>query len=344
MLISAIGSTCALWGTRAAEDDYKSSIFPQCLAVRRRCEIKLSRLLNPYPMQPASIDRPAIRVLLAGAERSLVEGPHPERARRDAQSLLLHVLRRDEPAVNLAWLIAHQEKILSPSESAAFQSLLNRRLAGEPIQYITGVVEFFGLGFHVDHDVLIPRPETEHLVEKALVLAANLARPRIVDVGTGSGAIAVALARHLPNAYVFATDISAPALSVARENAESNGVANGVRFFEGDLLAPVAGEKFDIVVSNPPYVPHADRDTLSVEVRDFEPAQALFAGEDGLAIYRRLIPAAFAALASGGLLLLEIGYGQTEAVHGLMVDAGFAEINFTPDLQSIPRVASARRP
>ncbi len=234
--------------------------------------------------------------------------------------------------------------MLSPSASATFHAWLNRRLAGEPIQYITGVAEFYALSFHVNRDVLIPRPETEHLVDQALAMAANFPRPHIVDVGTGSGAIAVALAHHLPNAHVFATDISAPALSVACQNTESNGVASRVRFFEGDLLAPVVGQSFDIVVSNPPYVSLADRESLSVEVRGYEPAQALFAGDHGLAIYRRLIPAAFGVLAPDGFLVLEIGHGQAEAVHALLIAAGFAQVEFTADLQGIPRVASAHRP
>lgn len=295
-------------------------------------------------MQAAPSDSLTVRAILADAERSLAAGPHPERARRDAQSLLVHGLRNDEPATNLAWLIAHQDEMLSPSASATFHAWLNRRLAGEPIQYITGVAEFYALSFHVNRDVLIPRPETEHLVDQALAMAANFPRPHIVDVGTGSGAIAVALAHHLPNAHVFATDISAPALSVACQNTESNGVASRVRFFEGDLLAPVVGQSFDIVVSNPPYVSLADRESLSVEVRGYEPAQALFAGDHGLAIYRRLIPAAFGVLAPDGFLVLEIGHGQAEAVHALLIAAGFAQVEFTADLQGIPRVASAHRP
>ena len=183
---------------------------------------------------------------------------------------------------------------------------------------------FTGCHFKVTRDVLIPRPETEHLVEKVLSLAANFEKPRIVDVGTGSGAIAVALAHKLPDAQITAIDISAAALAVARGNAERNGVAERIRFLEGDLLAPVAGEEFEIVVSNPPYVAESDRESLAVEVRDYEPAVALFAGEDGLDIYRRLIPdARMQALVAGGLLALEIGYGQDTAVAGLLAKLGF---------------------
>ena len=285
-----------------------------------------------------------IRALLAEAERSLAAGPHPERARRDAEALLLLALRHDAPDANRAWLIAHEDEAVSPDGSAALSALVNRRLTGEPMQYIAGRMEFYGLPFLVNPDVLIPRPETEHLVEKVIELAQGFAQPRIVDVGAGSGAIAVALACKLPGAQVTATEISERALVVARGNAERNGVSDRIRFLQGDLLEPVTGERFDIVVSNPPYVPERDRVSLSVEVRNYEPAQALFADEDGLAVYRRLIPVAFGALVQGGSIALEIGYGQSDAVRALLADVGFAGIEFTADLQGIPRVASARRP
>jgi release factor glutamine methyltransferase len=268
---------------------------------------------------------------------ALKDGPHPERARRDAELLLMHTLERSR-----AWLIAHAEEELSGSQAAAYTALVSLRRKGEPIQYITGEAEFYGLPFLVTRDVLIPRPETEHLVEKALELAGRVVSPRIVDVGTGSGAIAVALAHKLPCAQIAAIDISSRALAVAEENAKRNGVA--VRFLLGDLLAPVAGERFEIIVSNPPYVPTVDRDTLSVEVREYEPALALFAGGDGLDVYRRLIPAAFDALTPGGFVALEIGYGQSTAVEALLASAGFEQIVFVPDLQGIPRVACAQRP
>jgi len=268
---------------------------------------------------------------------ALKDGPHPERARRDAELLLMHTLERSR-----AWLIAHAEEELSGSQAAAYTALVSLRRKGEPIQYITGEAEFYGLPFLVTRDVLIPRPETEHLVEKALELAGRVVSPRIVDVGTGSGAIAVALAHKLPCAQIAAIDISSRALAVAEENAKRNGVA--VRFLLGDLLAPVAGEIFEIIVSNPPYVPTVDRDTLSVEVREYEPALALFAGGDGLDVYRRLIPAAFDALTPGGFVALEIGYGQSTAVEALLASAGFEQIVFVPDLQGIPRVACAQRP
>ena len=295
-------------------------------------------------MQTAPTDHPTIRVLLIEAERSLARGPHPERARRDAETLLLHAIGEDLLDANLAWLIAHGHETLSRRVVTDFRAYVDRRRTGEPIQYITGEAEFYGLSFKVNREVLIPRPETEHLVEKVIEIARGFERQRIADIGTGSGAIAVALASQLPAARIHATDKSAAALKVARANAARNGVAERVRFHEGDLLAPVAGKLFDVIVSNPPYVSEADRNSLAVEVRDYEPAQALFAGADGLAIYRRLIPAAFAALFHERFLALEIGFGQEAMVRDLLVGAGFTGIEFTEDLQGIPRVAVARRP
>lgn len=275
---------------------------------------------------------------LRQGELRLGGGPHPERARRDAETLLLHLTGRDR-----ASLIAHPEAELSAAGAVRYYALLDRRLAGEPIQYILGEQEFFGLPFAVNHHVLIPRPETEGLVEKALELSAGFARPRIVDVGTGSGAIAVTLAKKISGAAIAAIDLSEDALDVARGNAERNGVAARIRFVQGDLLAPVMKECFELVVSNPPYVPTSDEASLAVEVREFEPSLALFAGEDGLGVYRRLIPAAYAVLAPGGWLLLEIGCGQADAIRALLESAGFQRVGFTPDLQGIPRVASAQR-
>jgi release factor glutamine methyltransferase len=314
-------------------------------------------------------------------EARLSAGPHPDRARRDAEALLLHVIRRTRAAMLARW-----KEVLEESEARVLKVLIERRFAGEPMQYIVGETEFYGLPFHVTPDVLIPRPETEHLVEEALRAAARFTAPRIVDIGTGSGAIAVALAHLLarqadadlkgncftdtagidpvlkghgfsradkantmngalapegPSFSVTAIDISPQALALAEQNANRNGAA--IRFLLGDLLAPVAGETFDLILSNPPYVPIADRPTLSVEVREFEPSLALFAGDDGLNIYRRLIPEAHAMLAPCGLLLLEIGFGQKPAIGGLLEEAGFREIKFVPDLQGIPRVVSARR-
>lgn len=271
-------------------------------------------------------------------EFTLKDGLHPERAHRDAEVLLLHVLDKDR-----AWLLAHPDDEVVEDKATRYVELLERRGRGEPIQYITGETEFYGLPFHVTPDVLIPRPETEHLVEKVIELAARFKQPRIVDVGAGSGAIAVALTHKLPHAQVTATDICSRALAVARENAARNGVVH-IRFLEGDLFAPIIGECFEIIVSNPPYVPSGDRATLSVEVREYEPALALFAGDDGLDVYRRLIPAAFGALTPGGYVALEIGYGQSPAITEMLAHSSFEQIEFIPDLQGISRVACARRP
>jgi release factor glutamine methyltransferase len=280
---------------------------------------------------------PLISEFLFQGTGRLQFGPHPERARADAELLLMHLLR-----TNRTWLITHSSVDIGFDHWKPYFELLQRRHQGQPIQYITGEVEFYGLPFRVTPDVLIPRPETEHLVEKVIALAAAFPKPRIVDIGTGSGAIAVTLAHHLPHAAITAIDLSNSALAIAQENAQRNGVA--IRFLQGDLLAPVAQEKFDIIVSNPPYVRTTDRDSLSVEVRDHEPALALFAGADGLDIYRRLIPDAFARLVPGGFIALEIGYNQSESIHALLVVSGFQSIEFVPDLQSIPRVAVAQRP
>src|SRR5208283_4469684 len=223
---------------------------------------------------PAPIGLATIRAHLAEAERALKAGPHPVKARRDAEALLLLALRQDLPDANRAWLLAHPDAPVSLRGCHSMAALLQRRLAGEPIQYIAREAEFYGLAFSVNRDVLIPRPETEHLVERVVELASVFARPRILDIGTGSGAIAVALAHALPTAAVTATEISPAALDVAKANAVRNGVADRVRFLEGDLLAAAVGEPFDLVVSNPPYVPERDRASLPVEVRDYEPQQA----------------------------------------------------------------------
>ncbi len=278
-----------------------------------------------------------LRNRLDKAEEQLLSGPHPDRARPDAEALALFVLRKYR-----AWLLSYLEESAPSELEPQFSQLLGRRAAGEPIQYITGTTEFYGLPFHVEPGVLIPRPETEHLVEEVLRLAKQIASPQIpaphiADIGTGSGAIAVALAHRLPSAKITATDLSPQALAIARLNAEHNAVP--VEFLEGDLLAPLTGRSFDIVASNPPYIPESDRSSLSIEVRDHEPSSALFAGEDGLAVYRRLLPDALLHLHPGGFLVMEIGFGQQPAVEALLAATGYTDIRFLPDYQGIPRVA-----
>ena len=288
----------------------------------------------------------ALRDLVQQGTARLAKGAHADRARPDAELLFEFVLGKAK-----AWLITHGEEELCAEVAVRSQELLERRFRGEPMQYILGEAEFYGLPFRVTPDVLIPRPETEQLVEKILEWSHRFLgcadAARIVDVGTGSGAIAVTLAHKMPQyairAAVTAIDLSAAALDVARQNAEMNGVGERVRFLCGDLLAPVAEERFEIVVSNPPYVPGRDRDALAVEVRDHEPGLALFAGDDGLEAYRRLIPAAFAVLTTGGLLALECGYEQEDGIGALLAASGFKHIEFFPDLQGIPRVACAQR-
>jgi release factor glutamine methyltransferase len=256
--------------------------------------------------------------------------------RRDAELLLLHILKRDR-----AFLLTHPDAELTPAQVDQYEKWLQRRAAYEPIQYILGEQEFYGLRFEVTRDVLIPRPETEHLVEALLARAPHDQPLRIADIGTGSGAIAVALAHSLPRAEVTAIDISEAALAVAQRNAEAHGVAARVRFLRSDLLSAVAGEQFDAVVSNPPYVAEVDWGTLEPQVVDYEPASALFAGPTGLDVYERLIPQAQTALKPGGWLLMEIGQGQRAALAQLL--SGWDDVNFIDDLQGIPRVACARR-
>ncbi len=315
--------------------------------------------------------------LLRWSEAQLRTGPHPERARRDAELLLLLFLKKTHPGRNRAWLIANANMPAWPDVSEEFNALIERRHKGEPIQYITGETEFYRMPFRVTPDVLIPRPETEHLVEKAFQLlpvfhpkseklfearrvrtgkARSLRResaseqqkagwpPRVLDVGTGSGAICISIAHDWPEAEITATDTSRAALDVALGNAQRLGFEDEIRFLQGDLLEPVERERFELIVSNPPYVATGDRESLAIEVSDFEPPLALFAGEDGLDVIRRLIPEAFTALTPGGFLVMEIGHDQSQPVRALLGDTGFEGISFVPDLQRIPRVACARRP
>jgi release factor glutamine methyltransferase len=261
-------------------------------------------------------------------------------ARRDAELLLMHVT-----GWSRAELMTHPERELTERQSEHFHAAISRRSRQEPLQHIIGTQEFYGRSFIVNRLVLIPRPETEHLVET--VLAIRPAPRRLLDIGTGSGILAVTLALELPDASVTATDISPAALAVAQQNARGLGAAERIRLVQSDLFEGLREERFDAIVSNPPYVATGER--LEPQVRDYEPAGALYAGEDGLAIYRRLIPEAFEHLEAGGHLLLEIGHGQRDALHGLLTQSGFMEIGFVDDLQGIPRVvtavnASARKP
>jgi release factor glutamine methyltransferase len=280
-----------------------------------------------------------LREAVTAATARLADDPQLRgNARRDAEILLLGVL-----GVGRAQLLANLERELSQEEESSFLRALDRRAANEPIQYILGKQEFYGLDFQVTPAVLIPRPETEHLVETVLQLLPHDEPLEILDVGTGSGILAVTLAHHLPHARMTAVDISADAIAIARRNAEAHHVADRIRFVVSDLLSALddAAGRFDAIVSNPPYVAEMDRDNLAPEVREYEPATALFAGETGLDIYRRLIPEARNALKPNGLLAVEIGQGQRDAIAELLAD--WRDVSFLNDLQQIPRVALARR-
>jgi len=266
-----------------------------------------------------------------------------------AELLLLHVLGRDR-----AWLYAHPEEVVPGLEAHRFLSLILRRAGGEPTQYITGKQEFWGLEFEVTPDVLIPRPETEHVIEVALDrLAVREIRAgrkqtltgeglHIVDVGTGSGCIAIALAKELPSAQVTATDVSPAALTLAKRNAARHNVADRVAFLERNLLAGLAG-KYDLIVSNPPYVGRKEKDTLMREVRDYEPELALYGGEEGYELYADLIAQAARTVMRGGLLVLELGHNSLPAVQPLLEPLNWANVAVTKDLAGIDRVIAAER-
>jgi release factor glutamine methyltransferase len=228
-----------------------------------------------------------------------------------------------------------------------FEALIARRAARAPMAYITGTQEFWGLSFEVTPAVLIPRPETEIIVEAALDLFPDRDRPlQIADVGTGSGCLAVALALERPQAHVVAIDVSDAALEVAARNAARHGVDGRVTFVQGDLLNSelLDRSRFNLIVSNPPYVPDGDRPRMQPEVRDHEPAAALYAGPDGLAVVRALVPQAVGRLAASGSLAFEIGIGQADAVERLIsATAGLTMVTVRNDLQGIPRTVIARR-
>jgi release factor glutamine methyltransferase len=288
------------------------------------------------------VERSAVRATLRSdqaleqATRELAAEAIPN-ALQDAQLLLLHAA-----GINRASLIAHPDRTLSDQELNRYRQFIARRRRHEPIQYITGERDFYGLTFKVTPDVLIPRPETEHLVEAALERIPADTPSRIVDVGTGSGAIAIALAVARPLLKILATDISTAALETAKSNAAAHGVNERVRFCESDLLAGLEQGRLDMVVSNPPYIASGERETLDAEVREFEPATALFAGPTGVEIYERLIPQAANALKQEGWLLMEIGAGQQLQLSQLLKD--WSNVSFIPDLQGISRVAVAQRP
>ena len=257
-------------------------------------------------------------------------------ARIDAQLLLLHAVGR--PDAGRAWLLAHDTDAMVEAVHAQFIALCQRRLAGEPVAYLTGRKEFYGLPLQVDARVLDPRPDTEPLVDWALEVIAPLASPRVVDLGTGSGAIALALQSQRTDAQVLAVDASTDALAVARANAERLGVP--VQFQPANWLAGVEGS-FDAIVSNPPYIPSADPHLAALT---HEPLQALASGADGLEDIRTIVAQAPTNLRPGGWLLLEHGYDQAQAVQALLAAHGFAQVQSRNDLAGIARCTGGQWP
>ena len=285
-----------------------------------------------------------------------LESEHIPSAPLAAELLLMHTLGRDR-----TWLYAHSEQELDAATRERYFSLIARRASGVPTQHLTGHQEFWGLDFEVTPDVLIPRPETEHVIEVVLerlaIAAGNAASQgdaahRIADVGTGSGCIAVALAHEFPSAHITATDISAAALKVARRNAARHGVESRIDFIESNLLDSPLHESqltnhdsslLDAIVSNPPYIGRNEAATLPREVREHEPDTALFGGETGTEIYAPLIAQAAALLKPDGILVLELGHNSAGHVSRLLTAPVWSDLALTSDLSGIKRVASARR-
>jgi release factor glutamine methyltransferase len=276
---------------------------------------------------------------LAQARQQLAKKLHLSvaEARIESQVLLQAALG----GVSRAWLMMHAEQALTLLQQAEFDDRLQRRLRGEPVAYILGRREFYGLEFSVTPEVLIPRPDTEILVETALQHIAERETCRVLDLGTGSGAIAIAIAKQCPQAVVVAIDGSLAALAVAEHNARSLNAVN-VTLRHGDWFSPLAGMVFDVIVSNPPYIAADDPHLAQGDLR-FEPAQALVSGQDGLDDIRRIVAQAPAHLVSGGWLLLEHGYDQAARVAELLAEAGFVEVGHVADLAGIQRVSLGRR-
>jgi release factor glutamine methyltransferase len=273
---------------------------------------------------------------------------HVPSPRMNAELLLIFTLGCDR-----AYLYAHPERELTVDEQTRYDHALGERARGVPAQYITGHQEFWGMDLIVTPAVLIPRPETEHVIETVLDLVGRAplrqaqgklspASPlHIADIGTGSGCIALALAKELPEAEIHATDISPAALEVARANAARHQLESRIQFHQTDLLAGFENNSFDFIVSNPPYVGDSEEDQVQLEVRKFEPRAAVFAGPTGTEVIARLIPQAHAALKPGGWLVMEISGTIAEEVKRLLRD--WSDVKITPDLQSIPRVVRARK-
>jgi len=285
---------------------------------------------------------------IAAARREIIQ--ELRRAGTDSPELTADILVGFVIERERVFVISHPEYPIDDASRDRLRDIAARRASGEPLQYITGEREFYGRVFHVTPDVLIPRPETEFLVETAVgLIRKNRERfsltIRFADVGTGSGCIAVSTLCEIPNAVCRAVDCSFPALLVAEKNARRHGVEDRMTPVCGDLLTGFSyRECFDIILSNPPYVARMDYNNLPVEVREFEPGLALFGGDDGLEIYRMLIPEGFRRLVSGGYMLLELGAGQAGDVKRIAARAGFVTETVVQDLQGIPRCLAARKP
>ena len=334
-----------------------------CAVFLRVTEIDclMTTVANPNPMD--------IRAALKEGMAQLRAAQIPSHTLA-TELLLMHALGRDR-----AWMYGHLDESLDPATAEKIRALIARRAAGEPVQHLTGKQEFWGLEFEVTPAVLIPRPETEHVMEVALArlgergikihmdTGAPREKLRVADVGTGSGCLAVALAWELPHAEVVATDISGPALEVARRNAARHGVTDRIQFLQCDLLtgientAPASagarhavpastenGPRFDLIVSNPPYIARNDAAQLQREVRDHEPHAALFGGPTGIEMYQRLIDQARDLLRDRGILVLELGHDSAEHVRGIFdAQPAWTKVAITMDLAGIPRVLAAER-
>jgi len=270
-------------------------------------------------------------ILSAARQRLTLAGC--DTPRLDAELLLAHTLEQDR-----IWLYAHPQQLVEKEQTTQFETLLQRREQREPVAYLTGYREFYGLDFQVNPHVLIPRPETELLVETAIQLATGAAQLTIADIGTGSGCIAIALAKHIPHATLLAGDVSAEALQIAQHNAKQNNVSERITFLRGSLLTPLA-EPVDMIVSNPPYVSKPELDAAMPEVKHYEPALALDGGKDGLDIIRELLLLAGAKLNPGGCLLVEIGAFQSAAVTALAEKTfSQARVEIKQDLAGLDRL------
>jgi len=266
--------------------------------------------------------------------RAELENADVPNAAMDAGVLVAHVVDSD-----MTFLIAHPENVLSEKQRELLALLTARRVAREPLQYIIGEQEFYGREFRVTPDVLIPRPETEILVERAITFLLDLEAPRFCEIGIGSGCISVSVLCAIGNASAVGVDISKAALNVAEENARRLGVGDRIKLAVSDVFSNVPNQEFDAVVSNPPYVPEPDLATLQPEVRDFEPQVALTSGHEGLDLIKRLIAEAPARLISGGALIFELGYDQSARVREMFNDRVWRDVEFLADLQGFPRIA-----